>query len=193
MPDYSKSVVYKICCKDADIKEFYVGSSCNLYNRKRRHKTGCTYVFGTEYNLLVYKFMRDNGGWDNWEFEILENYEAKDEKDLIKRERHWFDNLKPTLNTNIPARTKDEHKLYKKNYQLEHKEQTKERDKAYRQEHKEEIAEKNRVRYEENKEKISEQRKEKVTCECGSILTKTHLPRHKKSTKHIELMKKINK
>ena len=40
-------VVYKLKCKDENIKEFYVGSSCNLHQRK--------ILIGIKLNILVIK------------------------------------------------------------------------------------------------------------------------------------------
>jgi len=41
----------------------------------------------------------------------------------------------------------------------------------------------------DNKEKLSKQKKERVECECGSIVNRGELSRHRKSKKHINLMK----
>ena len=38
-----------------------------------------------------------------------------------------------------------------------------------------------------NRQEILEKRKEKITCECGAIITKGAIYRHKKSMKHIKL------
>ena len=43
----------------------------------------------------------------------------------------------------------------------------------------------------EYNEKNNEKNKEKVTCECGCIITKIQLTRHKKSNKHIKLMENL--
>ena len=83
------------------------------------------------------------------------------------------------------------------------KEQIAEQRKEYREKNKEKIAIYRKIHYEENKDKIlekaykyneknkehiseqrKEQRKTKVECECGVIITKQHLERHKKSKKH---------
>ena len=34
--------------------------------------------------------------------------------------------------------------------------------------------------------------KEQITCECGCIITRTCLSRHKRTKKHIDLMSKLN-
>jgi hypothetical protein len=36
--DYSKTIIYKIVCKDVNIKDCYVGSTTNFTNRKGQHK-----------------------------------------------------------------------------------------------------------------------------------------------------------
>ena len=45
---------------------------------------------------------------------------------------------------------------------------------------------------EDNKEQISKQKKERVSCECGSIVNRDELSRHRKSKKHIKLLEEIS-
>jgi hypothetical protein len=40
--------------------------------------------------------------------------------------------------------------------------------------------------YEDNIDKIQEQRKEKITCECGSYISKSNVSVHIKSKKHLK-------
>lgn len=42
--------------------------------------------------------------------------------------------------------------------------------------------------YEKNKEKYKEQRKEKILCECGCVVRRDSIARHKKTDKHEKLM-----
>ena len=35
-----------------------------------------------------------------------------------------------------------------------------------------------------NKERISQQKKQKIECDCGSIVSRVHIARHKRSKKH---------
>ena len=95
---------YLIYCKDLDIKEIYVGHSVDFDKRKGAHLRLCNNSNVKDYNLKVYKFIRENGGFDNWEFTILE-------EDCEKiRERFWYEyyNYLPQLNTYYPGRTKKE-------------------------------------------------------------------------------------
>ena len=73
-------------------------------------------------------------------------------------------------------------------YYIEHKEEIKEYHVKYKKEHKEEIKEREAKYYTEHKDEIKEKNREKVTCECGAIVTKGNLKRHQKSPKHIRLM-----
>ena len=38
MPDYSKTIIYKICCNDENITECYIGHTTEFNNRKYKHK-----------------------------------------------------------------------------------------------------------------------------------------------------------
>ena len=121
----SKSgTVYKLCCVDTDIEEEYVGCTKNFNRRKTSHKSRCNNVKSNSYNLYVYQFIRNNGGFSNWSMIQLElvNYETK--RDLEAHERRWIEQLKPKLNKVLPGRTqqeykednKDKIKEYKKEY-----------------------------------------------------------------------------
>ena len=194
--DYSKTSIYKICSKDINIKEIYVGHTTDMRRRKSQHKHSCINEKNKIHNLNVYQFIRENGGWDNWDMIEIERYNAIDGYDATKRERYWIEELKATLNIVIPTRTQKEYyennkeyfiKINKK-YNLNNKEILKEYKKEYRENNKEIINEKLKKYYNDNKEDYSEKRKEKITCECGCVFRKVDLARHKKSKKHIELM-----
>ena len=36
--EYSKNIIYKICCKDITIKDIYVGQTTNITKRRYNHK-----------------------------------------------------------------------------------------------------------------------------------------------------------
>ena len=42
------------------------------------------------HNANVYMFIREHGGWLNWSMLQVEQYEAKDKRDLETRERYWI-------------------------------------------------------------------------------------------------------
>lgn len=97
MPNYSQTYIYKLCCKDPSVSDFYIGSTCNLYRRKAQHKHDCIYP-NKKYNYPIYQFIREHGGWDNWTINVIEEVGCKNKIEKDRIEREWFERLKPTLN-----------------------------------------------------------------------------------------------
>lgn len=173
--DYSKAVVYKIVCKNLDIKDCYVGSTTNIVKRRGQHKEACNNPNSKKHNRRVYTFIRENDGWNNWSVIEIEKYEAKDGEDLRKRERYWIERLKATLNSHRAIL-----------YRQEFLEISRERDRKRYEKEKEHRAEYAKNYYKKNKEKIDSIRKEELQCECGAIIKRSNMTEHKKSKKHQE-------
>ena len=201
--DYSKTIIYKIVCNDLNVKDCYVGHTTDMTKRKCAHKTVCNNEKDKFHNLKIYKIIRENGGWDNWNMLLVEEFPCKDKYQACKREREVYEELDAKMNTNRPYRTQEEYKEetkeYKKQYYQEHKEELAEKMKQYREEHKAEkaekmkqyreehkaeIAERMKQYYQEHKAEIAEKQKEKVECEyCAKRLSKGNMPRHIKICK----------
>jgi len=196
--NYSKTNIYKIVCKDSTITETYVGNTVNFNKRKSHHKYNCTNKNSKLSNLKVYTFMRENGGWNNWNMVLIEEYPCESRSQAEQRERYWIETLNATLNCVIPSRTKEEYfEMYKdklcqsrKQYYEEHREETIQFHRQYYKKNQEELLQKAEQYREENREIINErQRKVReqdtpILCECGSIASKANLARHKRSKKH---------
>ena len=105
---YDGCVIYAIVCKDKKVKDCYVGSTTNFDIRKARHRSACDNPNAIKYTYKVYKFIRSNGGMENFKFKILEEPDVTTNRQLHDRERHYIDKLKPTLNKQVPNRTKKE-------------------------------------------------------------------------------------
>jgi hypothetical protein len=103
MIDYVKTIIYKIYCKDETIKECYVGHTTNFKQRKIEHKYACCNENSKSYNGKVYSFIRNNGGFDNWDFVELEKFPCNSKEEAHMRENFWYFNLKATLNTISPS------------------------------------------------------------------------------------------
>ena len=161
--DYSKTIIYKIVCKDLNIKDCYVGHTTNWIKRKSQHKTTCNNKNHKNSNLNVYKFIRENGGWDNWEMIEIKKYPCNDKQQARSEERRLYEELNANLNTRKPLRTEDE----KKDYDKEQKQK--------------------------NKIKRYEKASQKIQCECGTMIRKGDISAHRKTKKHQELLKKLNK
>ena len=81
--DYQKAKIYRICCKDVDVTDCHVGSTTNMTRRKYKHKSVCNNENGKMYNLNVYRFIRENGGWQNWDMIVVEDFPC-DSKDQLR-------------------------------------------------------------------------------------------------------------
>jgi len=146
--------IYRIECKDKSIKEIYIGSTCNLKRRKKDHKYD-----SKRQHIKVYKFINENGGWDNWSIVVEEETEtlSRDERRLL--EQTYIELLEPELNTRS-ANGNERKKEYMKEWNKNNKELKK--------------------KWEKNKRiyKI-------ITCDnCGSKV-KHNIARHKRTTKCI--------
>jgi len=102
MIDYVKTIIYKIYCKDKTIKECYVGHTTNFKQRKIEHKYACCNENSKSYNSKVYFFIRNNGGFDNWDFIEIEKFPCNSKVEAHMRENYWYFFLKADLNTIAP-------------------------------------------------------------------------------------------
>ena len=129
-----KGYVYVIKCKDENIKDCYIGSTINLYSRKKYHKCVYNNPDNKSYNYKVYKFIRDNGGFDNFSIEVIKEVEVENKKELLQYELEQYTLLRPSLNCNIPIIGTDK-TTYQKKYQKQYQEKNKEYCKHYRNEY----------------------------------------------------------
>ena len=186
--DYSKGFIYRLVCKDLSVKEIYVGSSTNFRQRKAQHKCSCTNPNNSKYHLKVYEYMRNNGGWDIWDMVLLEKYPCNDKYELEKRERHWMEELKSSLNSNIPTRTdqewEEDNKEHRKEYYQQNKEEIKVKSKNWNKNNKDKKAEIGKKYREKHKETITKKKNKKYNCECGGKYTHCHKVLHEKTIKH---------
>ena len=99
--NYNNTVIYKIVCRDLSVKDVYVGHTTDFKNRKNQHKNICNYR-KEENNSKKYDFIRNHGGWENWEMVEIEKYPCNDSNEATARERYYCEFLNSTLNTNLP-------------------------------------------------------------------------------------------
>ena len=98
--DYSKMIFYKIYCKDTNVTDLYVGRTTDLIRRKYVHKNTCKYDY-TNTNCHLYKFINENGGWDNWVMEVIEQIPCENALEVDSKEQNFINTLEATLNTHI--------------------------------------------------------------------------------------------
>ena len=96
----------------------------HLYKRSLEHKSNCYNQNNKQYHSKLYTTIRNNGGFDNWNIEVVENYVDCNSLDEARaKERYWCEELRADLNTNRPIISDDELKEYIKNYHKEYNKQ----------------------------------------------------------------------
>jgi hypothetical protein len=80
---------YKLVCKDITITDLYVGTTTDFKSRKNPHKSDCNNGKGENYNLKVYTFIRDNGGWENWDMVMIPKVVLMNSKPIRWKEVLW--------------------------------------------------------------------------------------------------------
>jgi len=204
MPDYSKGLIYMLRHKD-DINEenIYIGSTTNFIQRKKSHKSHCNNPNDDCYNQKKYQYIRANGGWENWVMEWIEDYPCKSKRELGKREGELTKG-KAKLNLCIAGRSGREwqkdnvEKCRNTSRRFYYNNLEKERERArnvyekYKHLHREKRNEKQKQIYQDNKEKYNAISAQKITCECGTIVRKGDIAKHKRTGKHIKLMENKN-
>ena len=108
--DYSNTCFYKICCKDLDITDIYVGHTTDFIRRKAYHKYRYNNEKDPSCNLYVYAFIREHGGFENFDMILIEKKSCNDRLEVLKKEREYVELLNATLNKHIPSRTLQEYK-----------------------------------------------------------------------------------
>ena len=198
MADYSNSCIYIITTKDEDGNEFeYVGSTKDFHDREHKHK----HRIKKECCFKLYKKINENNG--DWKMKELHKFPCENELQLVIEEQRVMDERKPTLNDKRAFVTeevfKEKKRISDKKYNEKYKERINEQHKKYYQANKKyfyEYKKKRRADYpdirkkadkiwrDKNKEKLSQ----KITCECGCVISKAKISRHKKTDKHKNLM-----
>lgn len=178
--------VYKIYKNDF----VYYGSTKNFKRRIRDHKYDCYTKNNTKYNRKLYKIIRDNGGWESFTKEIIED-NIETEKEWIERENYYIRTFSCNMNT-LHNMTKEERKARQKHtckiWQHKNKETNKAKKKVYYQNNKEKLKASNKAYKVKNKEKIKAQHRKKIICECGRTIRRHNKKRHIKTQIHIKLM-----
>ena len=203
MPDYAKCCIYKLCCKDPMIEDFYIGSTTNVIKRRQSHKRCCTNPNDKEHNIYKYQFIREHGGWLNWNLVVIEEFSCESKMQKEKIERTYIEKLKPTLNKLIPANyqtgdvynkqeySKQYHEAnrdkileHQKEYYEANKDKILEQQKEYKETNRDKIKEHKKSYYQNNKDNIREKACKPYTCECGRTIQHTEKARHFKSKVH---------
>lgn len=147
--DFTKEVIfYMIKCNDLELTDVYVGATFNFDNRKSQHKqSSLTNPF------KIYQYIRDNGGWSNFNMNCIDRRVCKDMLEVRQHEQSLIDNYNATLNTikafRKETRQEADHLTY-----VKHAEKYKQKHREYRAKNKDKCAEHGRQYRMKNAEKV---------------------------------------
>jgi hypothetical protein len=79
-----------------------VGHTTNFVQRKHAHKQSCINNKSSNHACKLYEVIRANGGWTNWQMEIIDFFNCADHYAARKKEQEYFIALKATLNSIEP-------------------------------------------------------------------------------------------
>ena len=198
--NYDKTHFYKIICKDLSIANCYVGHTTNFKARKHQHKSNCYNTNAKHYNLYVYEFIRENGGWENWDMVEITTEKCLDGLEAKRKEREYIEALNATLNIiKRPQVSKEEQRELYKEYYDTNREEILEQKKGYYQETVEERLAYRQTYYYEHQETEQQKRKDRyyknkkmVECGCGSVYSSFDKKKHEQSQKHQQYLQSLN-
>ena len=76
-------IIYQI--RHKTLPQCYIGTTSNYYNRVALHKCHSKYK-----ESLLYNTIRANGGFNEYEFVVLEEYSCGCRRDAESRENYWI-------------------------------------------------------------------------------------------------------
>lgn len=121
MPDYTKTIIYMIKSKNEDDDNVYIGSTKDFKQRMRLHKSKCNNEKDRSYNYFIYQYIRQNGGWDSFQCDIIHEFDYEDDKHKRKIEQEYINKFGKGLNSD-KAYQPLERRDYLKQYQIDNKE-----------------------------------------------------------------------
>jgi len=154
MNKYSNMCIYQIVCKDPKITDCFVGHTNDIKSRNETISKECSNMKCSSYNTPINQFLRNNGGWDNFNIEVLQYVSCSTLFEVLQIKQNNIKACNANLNTIVPSRTKKE-------WHVDHLAQVTEYQKEY------------------HKQKAIHGK-----CDCGGSFCYGHKLRHERSMKH---------
>ena len=153
--DYSNCYIYYII--DSDKVVHYVGSTSNFNSRKSKHKSICNHENNPHYHLDIYKYIRDNGGFEQFEIIPISKIEnVKNQTELSIAERLEMEKFTGLKNMRGSFRSEKEKVEMRKQWKKDNPEKHAENSRIWRENNPEKYKQHCKKYYEANVEKIKE-------------------------------------
>ncbi len=147
--DYSNTIIYKLVKNDDyENANIYIGSTTDFIRRKNNHKNCCNNEKQKGHNDKKYQYIRENGGWGEWNMIEVEKHNCNDSNEARAREEYWRCHFNSQLNSIRAYRTEEERKQIDKERKREYREHNEYRE--YQKQYQKQYYEQNRVRLIDN-------------------------------------------
>ena len=124
--DHSNTIIYKLVHKeDYDNVNIYIGSTTDYIRRKNSHKNCCNNEKQKAHTDKKYQYIRDNGGWGEWNMIEVEKFPCNDKREAEAREEYWRCHFNSQLNTKRAYITNEERLEKMKQYNEKNKDKIK--------------------------------------------------------------------
>ena len=90
-----ETYLYMISCKDSRVTERYVGYTTDF--EKCLEYRSEAYDYGSNAKSKLYTFVREHGGWENWDMTVIETFGSREEAEMAKM--NLLEEYKFKLNT----------------------------------------------------------------------------------------------
>lgn len=95
--------IYKLHHIEDNTKKCYVGSTANYEMRIYMHTHHYNNPNNKQHNIKVYRYIRQNGGFEAWAFTILEEFENVSKIEKLNHENRYIQLHGATLNCQKPG------------------------------------------------------------------------------------------
>lgn len=100
-PNYSNTKIYMIYCNNPNISDIYIGyTTMDIKERMKVHDRCTRNPANKSYTNRQFTFIRENGGWSNWSYRIIDEQICCSKKEARELEKYWMRHYNPSLNTN---------------------------------------------------------------------------------------------
>lgn len=187
MDRYSRAKIYRIVGGSG---KTYYGSTCvSLSRRLSKHKAVYKqWLEGKTHYISSFEILAE----EEYDIVLVEEFPCDNKEQLHMRERYWIES-NDCVNIVVPGRTdkeyyethKDKVAKRQKQYRDLNKDKVAKRVKQYYETHKDKVAKPVKQYKKTHKDKIAAQLSQKIQCECGAIVCKGWIARHKHTQRHI--------
>ena len=166
----------------------YYGSTTQSLNQRFQVHKGDFKLWKQGKKRCYSSFMLLEQGFDKVAIILVEDYPCNSKQELELREAHYIKNI-PCINMKIPSGIVAESlQDYKKQYYQSNRDKLLEQNKQYKQANRDKLREYDKQYQQANRDKILEYQREPIVCECGAVVSRNSLARHRRTIKHKRLL-----